>query len=330
LFKKNVLIVGSGSPINTFIEQVQNHEIWGVNIIGIVNGESRDQLAATYNLKVHGTFKEFKDILLKNPVDEVVCSLPLNKLAKLQYVLEICDEIGISVIVISNFFNLVVGKSKMGNIAGMPVLAYSMTPDFALSLMLKRALDIILSSLAIVILLPAFLLIGFLIKITSPGPIFFSQERCTTNGRRFTMYKFRTMVNDAEARQVYIAGFNEVDGPVFKIHNDPRITKIGKILRRTSLDEIPQFFNVLKGEMSLVGPRPPIPKEVKNYQPWQRRRLSMKPGLTCIWQVSGRSNIGFDEWMKMDLQYIDEWSLALDIKLLLKTIPELFNGKGAY
>jgi lipopolysaccharide/colanic/teichoic acid biosynthesis glycosyltransferase len=172
------------------------------------------------------------------------------------------------------------------------------------------------------------LLIALLIKLTSKGPVLFTQRRSGLNGRQFSLYKFRTMVNNAEELKSQLAQDNEMDGPVFKMKKDPRVTRLGSFLRKSSLDELPQLFNILKGEMSLVGPRPPLPEEVERYQLWQRRRLSMKPGLTCIWQVSGRNDISFDNWMKMDLDYIDNWSLLFDLKLISITVKEMLLGKG--
>ncbi len=210
------------------------------------------------------------------------------------------------------------------------MLTLSSTPNNLLPLLFKRGLDIIVASIALLLFAPFFIIISLLIKLTSEGPVFFIQERCGLNGRRFPMLKFRTMVQDAEVLKANLAGMNEVSGPVFKMKNDPRVTWIGKLLRKSSLDEFPQFLNVLKGEMSVVGPRPPVPSEVKNYDSWQRRRLSMRPGITCVWQISGRSNIGFEEWMRLDLKYIDNWSFWLDLKIIAKTIPIVLLCKGAY
>ena len=179
-----------------------------------------------------------------------------------------------------------------------------------------------------ILLSPLMLLIALLIKLTSKGPVLFTQRRSGLNGRQFSLYKFRTMVNNAEELKSQLAQDNEMDGPVFKMKKDPRVTRLGSFLRKSSLDELPQLFNILKGEMSLVGPRPPLPEEVERYQLWQRRRLSMKPGLTCIWQVSGRNDISFDNWMKMDLDYIDNWSLLFDLKLISITVKEMLLGKG--
>jgi lipopolysaccharide/colanic/teichoic acid biosynthesis glycosyltransferase len=173
------------------------------------------------------------------------------------------------------------------------------------------------------------LLSALAIRLTSAGPVLFRQERVGLNGRRFSLYKFRTMIVDAERQRDALLSLNEMDGPVFKISRDPRVTPVGAFLRRSSLDELPQLFNVLWGQMSLVGPRPPIPSEVRQYEAWQRRRLSMKPGITCLWQVNGRNKIGFRQWMAMDLEYIDKWSLGLDLKILAQTIPAVLKREGA-
>jgi lipopolysaccharide/colanic/teichoic acid biosynthesis glycosyltransferase len=189
-------------------------------------------------------------------------------------------------------------------------------------------MDRLLSALLLLILSPLFLVISVIVKASSPGPVIWTQIRCGLNGRKFVMYKFRSMVADAEEKKKMLTSLNEMDGPVFKIRNDPRITPIGRWLRKTSLDELPQFLNILRGDMSLVGPRPALPEEVEQYERWQRRRLSMKPGLTCLWQIDGRNQVDFEHWMKMDLDYIDNWRLELDFKILLKTVPMIFSCKG--
>ena len=210
----------------------------------------------------------------------------------------------------------------------MPFITFRNTPDNYLALKFKIILDFIFSILILLFFSPFILIVSILIKVEDGGPVFFHQKRIGLNGRQFHCYKFRTMVVNAESLQKTLLDKNEQEGPVFKIKNDPRITKIGRFLRKTSLDELPQFMNVLKGEMSVVGPRPPIPEEVKKYKRWQQRRLSMKPGITCIWQVSGRNSIPFDQWMKMDMQYIDTWSLKLDFIILLNTIKVVLIGDG--
>ena len=211
-----------------------------------------------------------------------------------------------------------------------PVLLFNCKPDREWHLLMKRVIDFVGAAIILLVLGPLVMLpVAIAIKLTSKGPIFFRQLRCGLHGKTFTMLKFRSMVADAEEMQSNLVGLNEQSGPVFKIRRDPRVTKLGRLIRKTSIDELPQFFNILCGDMSLVGPRPPIPSEVKKYAAWQRRRLSMKPGLTCLWQVSGRSRIKFEEWMRLDLAYIDSWSLILDFQILLKTLPVVIVGDGA-
>jgi exopolysaccharide biosynthesis polyprenyl glycosylphosphotransferase len=194
----------------------------------------------------------------------------------------------------------------------------------------KRVIDVVAAVIGLVILLPLYPVIALAIKLSSHGPVLYRSTRLGKNGRSFVFYKFRSMVVDAHASQRLLRHLNEADGPVFKLSNDPRVTEVGRFLRRTSIDELPQLFNVLKGEMTLVGPRPPIPEEVEKYEPWQRRRLDVTPGITCLWQISGRSKLGFDEWMRLDLLYIQNRSFGLDMKILLRTIPAVLSRDGAY
>ena len=220
-------------------------------------------------------------------------------------------------------------RVELEELDGVPLLSFATTPTSQLQLMSKRVLDIAVAALLLFIGLPIAGLIALMIKLVYGGNVLFRQTRCGLNGRFFTLYKFRTMVEDAEERRRELLHLNEMKGPVFKLRSDPRVTPLGRLLRRFSLDELPQLWNVLRGDMSLVGPRPPIPEEVAQYQRWQRRRLAMKPGLTCLWQVSGRNNLDFERWMQLDLEYIDSWSPMLDLKILLKTIPAVLSGKGA-
>ena len=228
----------------------------------------------------------------------------------------------------ADFLQSTIAEISLDEIAGEPMLIYSSTAKSAWSLMFKRLMDIILSAVGLIVLSPLFLGIMLAIRLTSPGPIFFSQIRSTLRGRTFRMYKFRTMVPDAENMRDTLEDLNEVSGPVFKIKDDPRVTPVGRWLRRYSLDELPQLWNVLIGDMSIVGPRPPIPAEVEQYESWQRRRLSMRAGCTCLWQISGRNHLPFEEWMRLDLKYIDTWSLGLDFKIILKTFGTIFRGTG--
>ncbi len=286
------------------------------------------------DVSIVGTMDDFKEILLKNVIDEVLFALPLKNIPNIHEIILFTENIGIKVRILPDFqiqkimYHPETAKITIDSFLGIPTMSLSSTPHRESALIIKSLIDYSTAGLGIVFLLPFFILTALLIKLESKGPIFFSQTRSGLNGRDFTLYKFRTMVADAESLKTALNAINEMDGPVFKMKHDPRVTKIGSLLRQTSLDELPQLFNVLKGEMSLVGPRPPLPSEVREYRHWQRRKLSMKPGLTCIWQVSGRNNTSFEEWMRMDLEYIDNWSLILDIKLLLLTVREVLYRKG--
>jgi exopolysaccharide biosynthesis polyprenyl glycosylphosphotransferase len=217
-----------------------------------------------------------------------------------------------------------------GHFEGESVISHYAKTFDPISLLSKRIIDIAVSSILLTLFSPLFLVVALLIKFSSPGPVFFIQERVGLNKRRFRLYKFRTMVSDAEQRQAELEDLNEVRGPVFKIKNDPRITPIGKFLRKTSMDELPQLFNVLKGDMSLVGPRPLPVRDYNGFdEDWHRRRFSVRPGITCLWQINGRSNIHFEDWMKLDMEYIDNWSLWLDLKIILQTVPAVLKGSGA-
>jgi exopolysaccharide biosynthesis polyprenyl glycosylphosphotransferase len=220
-------------------------------------------------------------------------------------------------------------RVELEEMDGIPILSVLPGPAGHFQLLAKRAIDVAVSAFVLLLALPVLLAIALAVKVTSGGAVLFRQTRSGLNGRVFTLLKFRTMVEDAEARRAELLHLNEMNGPVFKLRRDPRVTALGRFLRRFSLDELPQFWNVFKGDMSLVGPRPPIPEEVARYARWQRRRLSMKPGLTCLWQISGRNDVDFDRWMELDLEYINSWSPSLDFKILLKTIPVVLSGKGA-
>lgn len=202
--------------------------------------------------------------------------------------------------------------------------------EFSLYEVIKRLIDIVCSFLGVLVLSPLFIIIAIIVKFTSKGPVFFSQKRVGKSGREFDMYKFRSMVVNAEELKEELAAKNEMSGPMFKMKDDPRVTKVGKFIRKTSIDELPQLWNVLKGDMSLVGPRPSLPKEVAQFENWMYKRLEVKPGLTCYWQVSGRNNIDFEDWMKLDIKYVDERSTWIDIKLIFKTMGVLFGDKNAH
>ena len=277
-----------------------------------------------------GRPEELPQVLDQNVVDQVIfVGSGRQDLARFERLLLICDERGILTRLALNFFPRLISRTSLDHIAGQPFLAFSPVPEQALPLLIKRAMDIVGALVGIVICLPVWLILPILIRLGSRGPAIYRQVRCGMNGRRFVLYKFRSMVDGAEDVLWEIRHLNEMQRPVFKMRNDPRVTPLGRFIRRTSLDELPQFFNVLRGDMSLVGPRAALPEEVREYTPWQRRRLSVKPGITCLWQVSGRNEIDFDDWMRLDLKYIDNWSLWLDIRILFQTIPTVLLCRGA-
>jgi exopolysaccharide biosynthesis polyprenyl glycosylphosphotransferase len=249
--------------------------------------------------------------------------------SELEDVFLMCEELGVNARIAVGMFPHLIAHASLDEFVNIPLLTFTTKPTNWFALGVKRAMDLVIAWGAVLVGLPVWAMIGVGIKLDSKGPMFFCQERCGLNGRRFTMYKFRSMVADAEARLPEVASLNELKGPVFKARNDPRVTRVGRILRRCSLDEIPQLLNVIKGDMSVVGPRPPLAVEVDKYERWQRRRLSMKPGLTCLWAIRGRTLIPFEQWMEMDLEYIDNWSLGLDLEILVKTVPAVFSGRGA-
>lgn len=278
-------------------------------------------------LPVLGPLTHLEQLLLDNTIDQVLLTEWDHD--ALQQVARCCEEPGVPFSVAANFLNLTLAQPRLERHSSTDLLTFSTLPSAPIALATKRILDIAGAVLLLLLSAPIMLLAAAAIRLTDGGPVLFSQERVGRFGRRFTMLKFRSMILDAEKGRADIAHLNEMDGPVFKATRDPRITRVGRWLRRLSIDELPQLVNVLRGEMSLVGPRPPLPDEVTSYQRWQRRRLSVRPGLTCIWQVSGRNQLDFDTWIRLDLEYIDNWSLLLDIKLLLQTVPAVLTGYGA-
>jgi len=250
-------------------------------------------------------------------------------LADLEETFLLCDEEGVLSRVAVDFFPHVHSEVYLEQLGSAPMLTFSGAPHDEVRLLMKRFIDIVLAAVSLVLVSPVMAVVALLVRVTSKGPVLFRQERCGLNGRRFQLYKFRSMVADAESRKAGLADRNERE-LVFKIKNDPRLTPLGRWLRKFSVDEWPQLWNVLRGDMSLVGPRPAVPSEVEQYKRWQRRRLRMRPGLTCLWVVEGRDAVDFERWMALDMEYIDTWSLALDWKIILRTIPQVVSGKGAH
>jgi exopolysaccharide biosynthesis polyprenyl glycosylphosphotransferase len=268
-------------------------------------------------------------IVEENVIDDVIFSVTHRELPNLESQFLLLQEQGIRARFALTLVPTDYSRIELEELDGTPLLTFARTPTSYPQLLLKRAVDVAIAFVLLVVGLPVVSAIALAIKVSSTGGVLFRQTRCGLNGRRFTLYKFRTMVQDAHGRRQELLHLNEMNGPAFKLRRDPRVTRLGRFLRKFSLDELPQLWNVLRGDMSLVGPRPPIPEEVAQYTRWQRRRLSMKPGLTCLWQISGRNDIDFNRWMELDLEYIDKWTPLLDFKILLKTIPVVLSGRGA-
>ncbi len=325
---RTVAIVGSGEAAEEVGQTIARHSEWGLVVAGYVDAGSEPDGAPLRPLL--GALTDLASILETQVIDEVIFAVGRGRLDDLEPAFLTCEELGVGARLVLNFFPHKLSRLSFEEMDGIPVLGFDTVPTHAWALAIKRAFDVVLSGVALVLLAPLFALVAAAVKMSSPGPVLFRQRRVGLNGREFWFLKFRSMVLNAEAQRSSLAVHNEADGPVFKIRHDPRLTAVGAALRKTSLDELPQLWHVFAGEMSIVGPRPPIPSEVAQYKRWQRRRLSMKPGLTCFWQVSGRSEIGFEEWMQLDLRYIDSWSLWLDLKLVLRTIPAVLLGRGAH
>lgn len=325
----NLLIVGTGKRARDFIRTVKSHSNWGLNIVGLIDDEHGMFGKEIEGYRVLGRIQDIPFIIHRKVIDRVIFVVPRLWLNRIDEAILACEREGISTSISMDLYNLRIATVRQTDFSGFPLLEFETFSAQAWQLFVKRVIDVILALFLILLLSPLFLLISLAIKITSRGPVFFKQQRCGMNNRTFTLYKFRSMVVNAEMKKRELEKMNEMDGPVFKIKRDPRITMIGRILRKSSLDELPQLFNVLMGDMSFVGPRPPLAVEVELYKQWQRRRLSLKPGLTCIWQVSGRNQIGFEKWMEMDMQYIDNWSLWLDFKIMAKTVFVVLFGYGA-
>ena len=315
-----------------YIEKIIHTKDWGYSIRAIMTGSKNVADKYKNRFKVLPLRNNLKEILDRETIDEVIyCKTDYNHDEITRFISE-CNEVGISFHHYTGMISKIRGKRFKRPIFSiidqLPFNTYMNTPESYVALKMKNVFDFFFSLFIIILCSPFYFVIALVIKLDDGGPVFFKQERVGLNGRRFGCYKFRTMVVNAEALKASLMGDNEQDGPVFKITSDPRVTRVGRFLRKTSLDELPQFFNVLRGEMSIVGPRPPIPAEVEKYKRWQIRRLSMKPGITCVWQVSGRNDIKFEDWMKLDMDYIDNWSLTKDAMLIFKTVKVVLTGTG--
>jgi exopolysaccharide biosynthesis polyprenyl glycosylphosphotransferase len=329
---RNVIIVGTGDQAVELTSRLARREDLGYRVVGVIETGNWN---GNGNGKGHANpfpiIAQVESLLARQPVDEIFVALPLGESdALVRGLIAVCEEEGVTVRVLAHVANLYWAHARVDAVEGQPVLTiYTGAPD-AFGLFFKRIIDLVGATVGLILLTPVFLIVALLIKFDSAGPVVFAQDRVGQNRRRFPAYKFRTMVVGAEKMQAALEPLNEAQGPVFKIANDPRVTRVGYWLRKLSIDELPQLVNVLKGEMSLVGPRPLPVRDVNRIDVrWHRRRFSVKPGITCLWQVNSREP-QFDEWVRSDMEYIDNWSLALDLKILAKTIPAVISGQGAH
>ena len=329
---RHMLVLGTNPRAIEFARRISSNRARGYSLLGFVDDEWPGiEAVRKANFEVVSDYAGLAEYLRRNVVDEVAIYLPFGSFYRhSSEVARLCQQHGITMRFNSDIFGLKTTRWRADEFEGDQYIStYTYTGEFW-PRTAKRMLDVIVSATALLVVSPVLIITAIAIKLSSPGPVFFLQERIGVNKRRFKIFKFRTMVPDAEKLMGVLENQNEVTGPVFKIKNDPRITPIGRFLRRSSIDELPQLLNVLIGDMSLVGPRPLPVRDYEGFnEDWQRRRFSVKPGITCLWQVNGRSSISFDQWMLLDLQYMDEWSLWLDLKILAKTVPAVFRGAGA-
>jgi exopolysaccharide biosynthesis polyprenyl glycosylphosphotransferase len=319
-----VLIVGTGARAQAFAAQLEDHRELGLKIRGFVDDDPRD---LPRGWKYLGPLENIETYLYDDVIDEVAICLPFTEMERINAIAHLCEEVGKIVRLPVDMLDRAFAAGRIEDLDGTPVYSLVSGPDRIAAFVVKRLIDVVVSATATVVLLPILLGIAIVVRMREGSPILFRQERVGLHGRRFEVVKFRTMTLDAEARLPELRDQSEVAGAAFKLTNDPRVTPTGRWLRRTSLDELPQLWNVLRGEMSLVGPRPALPREVEGYDLWHRRRLSMKPGITGLWQVSARRSPDFNQWAELDLKYIDRWSLWLDFKILARTVPAAFEGR---
>lgn len=332
---RHFLIVGNTREAIKIARSIEGNEPRGMRLSGFALTEAGQQsgppdqsgLGRRYPVYPLGKLPE---LLRAHVIDEVIFAVSREEVDRLEDTFLLCEQEGVKTRLSLSFFPHVISRVSLEHLRETPLLTFSTTPENEYFMLLKRVADFCMAGVMVTALSPLLLALTILIRLTSRGSVLYRQTRCGLSGRKFTLYKFRSMRAGADLLKEELEALNEVDGPVFKIKNDPRCTGVGRLMRRLSLDELPQLFNILKGDMSFVGPRPPLPEEVEKYERWQRRRLRMQPGLTCLWALEGRSHLNFKRWMELDLEYIDHWSPMLDCKILLKTIPVVLLGRGAF
>ena len=318
-----VLLIGSGKAAYSYLDKVKKNPQLGYKVVGYL-APARNGLEIQYL----GDYANLQTVMGMKIVDLTVITAPLSD-DRVKECLELLDVMGKTVTILLDETVAKVARCRPIDFDGLPMVAYDGCPRLPVQELAKRSMDVVITGIGLIVLSPIILAIAITIKVSSAGPVIFRQDRVGLNGRTFKMFKFRSMVVNAEELKAKLTHLNEMNGPVFKIANDPRVTPVGRFLRKTSLDELPQLWNVFMGEMSLVGPRPPLPSEVNMYDPKHRKRLAVKPGITCIWQISGRNEVDFEEWMEMDADYVERWSFWMDMEILMKTVPVVLMRRGA-
>ncbi len=327
---KRVVIVGAGEVGRTVMRTIVARPDLGYRVVGFVDDNPQKGYTDIGRFRALGPLDNLPAILDEERPDEVIITLPWMYHRKIMGIVRECERRHMRARIVPDLFQMSLTQVNVEDLGGVPLIGVRAVSISKGALLVKRLIDITVAAAGLLLGAPLFGLIALAIRLDSPGPVIFRQTRVRLRGRHFEMYKFRSMHVGAEEQQDMLADLNEADGPIFKIRDDPRLTRVGRILRRLSLDELPQLVNVLRGEMSLVGPRPPIPAEVEKYQEWHKKRLEAPPGMTGLWQVSGRSRLSFDEMVLLDIYYIENWSLWLDFKILMRTIPKVLLGEGAY
>lgn len=327
---RRVLVVGATDAAKMAMQSMTNRPDLGYHLVGFVDHRAAPHIRDFGRFRALGTVADIPDVIERAAIDEVVIALPASSHEQVWPILSVCEQRGVGLKLIPDLFEMSLSRVQVDDIGGIPLLDVHERPSRRLARLAKRVVDIMIAGTAAILSLPLMLLLMALIRLETPGPALLCQERIGAGGRRFTCFKLRTMHAGAHEQVAALQHLNDTEGPLFKIKQDPRHTRVGRRIRSWSLDELPQLFNVLRGDMSIIGPRPPLQAEVERYEPWHMRRLEVPPGLTGIWQVSGRSDLAFDEMVMMDIYYVDNWSLSLDARILLRTIIAVLARHGAY
>ncbi len=327
----NILIIGTAERAMNLSKELRLQSDWGINIIGHIDPDPERVGTKVLDAPVIGTIQDISKVLKNHVVDEVIMAIPRTMIMDVEEIAYACEEEGVMLRYMANIYELDADMIRLIKLGGTYLLTIESVAQNENKLIIKRLIDLTLSIVSLPVILPVMGIVAIAIKFDSPGPVFYIQKRVGLQKRLFPLLKFRSMYVGSEARLKEIEYLNEAEGPIFKMKKDPRVTRVGKFIRKTSLDELPQLLNVIRGEMSLVGPRPMTVRDVALFDKGiQRKRFSVKPGITCLWQISGRSSLPFSKWIELDLEYIDKWSLWLDMKILIKTVPIVFKREGAY